>query len=90
MKNLNSNVLTMYSKTNCVFCDRAAALLDSFKIPFSVVKVDDEPTAREFLMSEGHRAVPQLYLNGKLFVEGGYAGLVKLGEAEIKNKLINL
>jgi hypothetical protein len=30
---------------------------------------------RDFVLSEGHRTVPQIYQNGELFVEGGYTGM---------------
>lgn len=85
--NLNSNILTIYSKTNCPNCDKALALLESYEVPFDVIKVDVIPEARMFLMEKGHRAVPQLYLNGELFVEGGFAGLSKMSREEIINKL---
>jgi len=38
-------------------------------------------------MSEGHRTVPQIYQDGKLFVEGGFQGLSKLTEDQLKEKL---
>jgi hypothetical protein len=31
--------------------------------------------------------VPQIYLGGKLFVQGGYQGLSKLTEDQLKEKL---
>jgi glutaredoxin len=34
-------------------------------------------------MEAGHRTVPQIYKDGKLFVEGGYQGLSKLNEDQI-------
>ena len=38
-------------------------------------------------MSQGHRTVPQIYQDGKLFVEGGFTGLSKLTESQLKEKL---
>jgi glutaredoxin len=52
-----------------------------------VVKIDEQPEAREWLMAEGHRTVPQLYLDGKLFVEGGFQGLTKLSDEELQQRL---
>ena len=46
-------------------------------------------------MQAGHRTVPQIYYNGKLFVEGGWQGLSKLSvedimrEIELRNELSN-
>jgi glutaredoxin 3 len=70
-------MLTVYSKNNCPFCDKAKYLLETKGIAYEEVKIDETPEAREFVMSEGHRTVPQIYKDGKLLVEGGYMGLSK-------------
>ena len=67
-------MITVYSKDNCPFCDRAKALLESKEIPFKVIKMEDEPSAREFLMDQGLRSVPQIFKDGVL-LPGGYQGL---------------
>ena len=67
-------MITVYSKDNCPFCDRAKALLESKEIPFRVIKMEDEPSAREFLMDQGLRSVPQIFKDGVL-LPGGYQGL---------------
>ena len=67
-------MITMYSKNNCPFCDRAKALLESKNIPFTVIKMEDTPDAREFLMDQGLRSVPQIFKDGVL-LPGGYQGL---------------
>jgi glutaredoxin 3 len=79
-------MLTVYSKKHCPFCDQAKALLKSKQIAFEEVKIDEAPEAREFIMAEGHRTVPQIYQNGKLLVEGGFQGLKKQSE-EFFNQL---
>jgi glutaredoxin 3 len=82
-------MLTVYSKNHCPFCDQAKALLKSKDIPFEEVKIDESTEAREFIMAEGHRTVPQIYKDGKLFVEGGFTGLAKLTESQIKERLLD-
>jgi glutaredoxin 3 len=67
-------MITVYSKNNCPFCDRAMALLESKEIPFKVIKMEDEPSAREFLTEQGLRSVPQIFKDGVL-LPGGYQGL---------------
>jgi glutaredoxin len=67
-------MITLYSKNNCPFCDRAKALLESKDIPFQVIKMEDEPDARGFLMDQGLRSVPQIFKDGVL-LPGGYQGL---------------
>jgi glutaredoxin len=67
-------MITVYSKDNCPFCDRAKALLESKNIPFTVIKLEDEQSAREFLMEQGLRSVPQIFKDGVL-IPGGFSGL---------------
>lgn len=67
-------MITVYSKNNCPFCDRAKALLESKGIEFKIVNIQDEPNAREFLVDQGLRSVPQIFKDGVL-LPGGYQGL---------------
>lgn len=83
-------MLTVYSKENCPYCVQAKNLLTKRNIAFEEVRVDLDPDARQFIVNEGHRTVPQIYHNGKLFVEGGYTGLAKLTEDQIRSKLQQL
>ena len=80
-------MLTVYSKANCPFCDQAKNLLKLKNIQYEEIRVDQVPEAREFIMAEGHRTVPQIYKDGKVFVEGGFQGLSKLTEDQIKEKI---
>lgn len=70
-------MITVYSKENCPFCVQAKNLLTLKGVQFEEVKIDADPSAREFVVSEGHRTVPQIYKDGKLLVEGGFQGLQK-------------
>jgi glutaredoxin 3 len=81
-------MLTVYSKNHCPFCEQAKALLKKHEVVFEEIKIDENPEAKEFVMTEGHRTVPQIYKDGKLFVEGGYTGLAKLTEDQIKERLL--
>ena len=51
---------------------------------FEEVRLDTNPEAREFLISEGHRMVPQIYHNGKLLVSGGGQALVKMQPDQVR------
>ena len=77
-------MLTVYSKNACQYCDMAKNLLKSKGVAYTEVRIDQDDEARNFLIAEGHRAVPQIYQNGKLFVQGGYQGLAKLTEEELR------
>lgn len=80
-------MLKIYSKTNCPQCEQAKALLTAKGVEFEVVNVEQTPGAREWLLEQGHRSVPQLYLDDKIFVEGGYQGLAKLSDVELHQRL---
>jgi glutaredoxin 3 len=80
-------MLKVYSKNNCPFCDKAKHLLETKGISYSEVKIDQDADAREWLMAQGHRTVPQLYLGESLLVEGGYQGLAKLSDEELQVRL---
>jgi glutaredoxin len=70
-------MITVYSKNNCPFCVKAKNLLTIKGLDFEEVKIDENPVARDFVLGEGHRSVPQIYSDGKLLVEGGFQGLEK-------------
>lgn len=80
-------MLTVYSKSNCPFCEQAKALLERKGVEFQVVKIDENLEAKEFLMQQGFRSVPQIFTETELFVEGGYQGLVSLTEEQFNEKL---
>lgn len=80
-------MLTVYSKNNCPYCEKAKHLLTTKGIEFKTVMIDEDPEARKWLIGQGHRSAPQIYLGDSLFVEGGYQGLVKLSDQELFNKL---
>jgi glutaredoxin 3 len=72
-------MITVYSKAHCPFCDKAKALLKLKGIDYTEIRIDEDEDARNFIVGQGHRTVPQIYRNGELLVEGGYQGLSKQG-----------
>ena len=80
-------MITVYSKANCPFCVNAKTFLKNKGIDFVEVRIDEDAEAKEFVLSQGHRTVPQLYKDGKLFDDGGYTGLTKLTESQLKARL---
>ena len=80
-------MLQVYSKKNCPFCDQAKALLKSRDVAFEEIKIDEDDSAKEFILAEGHRTVPQIYKDGKPFVQGGFQGLSKLSQEDFKQRL---
>ena len=72
-------MITVYSKNNCPFCDRAKALLENKGVDYRVVNIEDDPVSREFLLIQGLRSVPQIFNDGVLMA-GGYQGLANKPE----------
>lgn len=77
-------MLTIYSKKQCGFCEAAIKLLEAKGVAYEVIKIDENSDAREFVLGEGHRSVPQIYKDGKLFVAGGFNGLKELSDEQLK------
>jgi glutaredoxin 3 len=68
-------MVTVYSKNSCAFCVRAKQYLESKNIEYEEINIEHDPEAREWILEQGHRTVPQIYINDQL-VEGGFNGLV--------------
>ena len=66
--------LTVYTKNHCPFCDRAKSLLESRGVAYNTINLEQQPDAREFLVDQGLRSVPQIF-NGTTLLQGGYQGL---------------
>jgi glutaredoxin len=61
----------------------AKNLLNQKGIGFTEVRVDLDSHARQFLIEQGHRSVPQIYQNNQL-LENGYAGLCSLNDSDFQ------
>lgn len=81
-------MLTIYSKNNCGYCVQAKTMCKSHDIPFEEINIEEDATAYDFIISEGHRTMPQVYINGEL-LEGGYTGMKAIGPDELKVLLEN-
>ena len=86
-------MLTIHSKTVCPYCVQAKNYLKNKNINFREINIEQDAEAREFITQQGLRTVPQIFMDGKIFVEGGWAGLSKmtaediLSEIELRNSL---
>lgn len=79
-------MITVYSKPQCPFCDRAKQLLESRGVEYTTIDVSENLEAREYLVKQGLRSVPQIYRDD-LLIPGGYQGLAGLSEEEFNNKI---
>lgn len=80
-------MLTIYSKTVCPYCVQAKNFLKSKNINFVEINIEQDAEAREFIIQKGLRTVPQIFMDGKIFVEGGWAGLSKMSAEDINNEI---
>lgn len=80
-------MLTVYSKTFCPYCIKAKNYLKLKAIKFKEINIEQTPEAKDFMLKEGHRTVPQIYKDGKLFVKGGCDGLLALSHEELMARL---
>jgi glutaredoxin len=69
----------IYSKNLCGYCTMAKNWLNSKGIEYKEINIEEQPEAREFVISEGHRTMPQIYINGASI--GGYQQLIQLNES---------
>ena len=68
-------MLTVYTKNNCGFCMMAKALLNNHDMANQEVNIEDDEDLKMFMISQGHRTMPQIYQDDEIFVEGGFQGL---------------
>ena len=66
----------IYTKNNCIWCDRAKLLLDSKDIEFKEIDLSDDQKREKFYNSIGEnvKTVPQSYIDNLRI--GGYQDLV--------------
>jgi len=70
----------------CGHCVNVKNFLREAEIPFNEVNVSNVPEARALLIERGHTGVPQVYLDGELFVKH-HRELHELGVSGIRDRL---
>jgi glutaredoxin len=83
--NIERKMITVYSKNNCPFCVQAKQLLESKGVSYTEVNIEQDPDARQMLVDQGLRSVPQIFY-GYEIIPGGFQGLAKQPQ-EFFNKL---
>jgi len=81
-------MITVYTKNNCPHCLEAKARLKQGQWQYTEVNIEIDTEARDWLVSQGARTMPQIYHNGSKFCEGA-SELVKMSDIEINEKLGN-
>lgn len=54
--------LTLYTQTDCVFCEIMKSKLEDWGYTYQTVNIKENKNALMFIKNEGHKTVPQLYL----------------------------
>ena len=63
MMNLKNSKVIVYGRPNCIYCENAKSLLDSHNISYVYVDIYEDDRAKAMIMEEGHRTVPQIYVD---------------------------
>jgi glutaredoxin 3 len=79
--------LTVYTKDWCGYCVQVKNQLADMHIEFEEINIEDNAEQKAWVIEQGHTTMPQIYLEGNLFVQGGADGLAKLSLYEIKERL---
>ena len=77
-------MITIYSKSNCAFCQKAKALLEIKGITYAEVNIEQDTDARQRLVEAGVRSVPQIFVDNEM-LPGGYNGLANQPEEFFNN-----
>ena len=73
----------------------AKQYLQAKNINFREINIEQDAEAREFIQSQGLRTVPQIFMHGRLFVQGGWTGLSAMtaediiAEIDLRNSLMD-
>ena len=73
--------IQVYTKNMCGYCTQAKNYLTNKGIEFETINIEEKPEAREFVINEGHRTMPQIYINDKSI--GGYTQLIELDASSL-------
>lgn len=76
--------IQVYTKNMCGYCTQAKNYLTNKGIEFETINIEENPEAREFVINEGHRTMPQVYIDGNSI--GGYQQLVELNLSLLTDK----
>ncbi len=84
---MSSNKVIIYSGNRCAYCNAAKRLLDSKKVDYTEINVDEDPARREEMMQRTQRqTVPQIFINEQHV--GGFDDLSELNQAGRLDELL--
>lgn len=59
----NEPILRIYTQPGCRFCDVMKQKLDEWGYKYTELNIKENTAALMFLKGQGHKTVPQLYIN---------------------------
>lgn len=59
----------VYGKPNCTGCIQAKVMLHNNGVNYDYVDISEDQGARDWILKEGHRTVPQIY-RGTYYIGG--------------------
>jgi len=80
-------MLTIYTKNVCPYCVKAKNYLNMKGIAYETINIEEDRDGRNFLVEQGLRSVPQIFVGKKLLVQGGANELVKLSTEQINERV---
>lgn len=69
----NMDRIQIYTIPNCIWCDKAKALLTELNIPFEAIMLETPEQREKLKLQSGQKTAPVVYINGKLV--GGFSDL---------------
>ena len=73
-------MIKLYGTPTCTYCVKSKMLLNARGIDYEEVDISQDTSAKQWILEQGHRTVPQLYI-GEELIPGGYEGLTKYVES---------
>lgn len=75
-------MIEVYTKTTCPHCVQTKNKLNELGLDYVEINIEQQPSQRQFLKEQGHKTVPQIYINGKV-VPGGNQTFQMMNERQI-------
>ena len=60
----NKTHVHLYTQPLCGYCDIMKSMLDKSDFQYDTIDISLDVDGKEFIRTEGHKTVPQLYANG--------------------------
>ena len=80
-------MLTIYTKNVCPYCVKAKNYINMKGIAYETINIEEDRDGRNFLVEQGLRSVPQIFVGKKLLVQGGANELVRLSTEQINERV---